>query len=129
MAPRILSAIALMLALLRCNGHEIRVDAAELPGRYRANHTLGEDVLVVRSDGTYERTFRAASNLPPFHVTGRWSHEERDRVTVVTFERFDWRLPGFNSPPGYWIVSVEKRHGTIGFCIDPDRGWYFDKHR
>jgi hypothetical protein len=99
---------------------------ADAVGVYRANHDFGDDILEVKSDGSYHMKF-VGNNGRVVENSGTWEFEPMDGRPRISFAKFVFGIPDMSSKPGYWNVELERSFGRLRFCIDEDRGLYYEK--
>jgi hypothetical protein len=116
-----LSLVSFFLA--GCSSH---YEKAQLVGKYVLNVGHGDDLLELKSDGTYTHSFQAQQNTTATG-SGKWELESYDAGPTVTLDDFQ-RLPGEPSGgSGYYLLTIKSFFGKICLMTNEDTNECYEK--
>ena len=105
--------------------------ADNLVGTYRALYPSGEEILILRKDGTFQQTFvpKSGNRVKNF---GYWRFHEQQHQ--VAFKDHLWIMDGSQKPDahriirGYSSLTVSSNFGRVMYItINEDTGLFYKK--
>jgi hypothetical protein len=118
------------LLLMSC-GQSNKTTAADFPGTYVVKFSHGSEILVLKSDGTYEQKYVPIAGAATQTNAGKWEFKTTPRPIVYLDDAllFDTRSNQPQIPPSRTVLglSVRRWRSEIELAINDDAGLAYQK--
>lgn len=108
----------------------------ELIGKYIANHGKGEDIILLKPDGSFTHLLKSKKTIVK-EQKGKWQYETfesdgpwgKEKKAMISFENFSHTWDKNRAvESGIWMTNIEKSSsGKIRLPLDYDMDYYYEK--